>query len=232
MLQTSEKIDALAGALAKAQAEMGGAVKDAANPFFKSKYADLASVRDACLPALTKHELCVIQGPSAAGSTVAVETMLAHSSGQWIRETLTATAKDESPQAIGSTITYLRRYGLQSIAGVAPEDDDGEAAQGRQAPQHAQRSSGNGHAKKPDPPPPAVSDPITSDQRDVLLDVARSAGLITGTDASALLALCTETLGRPVKSSKDIGAADLATVMAAVELRAGIGADVEQAMGA
>lgn len=219
MITTSEKIDALAAALAKAQGQMGAAVKDSANPFFKSKYADLASVWDACRKPLADNELCVIQAPHSQGCTVSVETMLAHSSGQWLRETLTATAKDESPQAVGSIVTYLRRYGLQSIVGVAPEDDDAEAAQGRRPePQHA-RANGNGnHHRKPEPPP-APADPLTNDQRATLMDVAGSVGLIKGNNASGLLELCSRVLGRHITSSKDLGASDYPKVMGAVEER-------------
>lgn len=130
-MTTSDQINEIAGALAKAQAEMGGAVKDSANPFFKSKYADLSSVWDACRGPLTKHGLAIVQSPSAAGAVVSVDTLLIHSSGQWMRGAASATAKDDSPQSVGSAITYLRRYALQSFAGVAPEDDDAEAAQGR-----------------------------------------------------------------------------------------------------
>lgn len=130
-MTTSEQINELAGALAKAQGEMGGAKKDAANPFFKSKYADLASVREACIGALTKHGIAVVQSPSAEGSTVSVVTLLVHSSGQWMRGVASCTAKDDSPQSVGSATTYLRRYALQSFTGIAPEDDDAEAAQGR-----------------------------------------------------------------------------------------------------
>lgn len=131
-MNTSEQINELAAALAKAQGEMQGASKDSANPFFKSKYADFASVRAACLPALTKHGIAVVQSPEIVNEVnVTVETRLIHSSGQWIAGTVQCAAKDNSPQAIGSAITYLRRYALQSFAGVAAEDDDGEAAQGR-----------------------------------------------------------------------------------------------------
>lgn len=130
-MTTSESINEIAAALAKAQGEMGGAVKDSANPFFKSKYADLASVRDACRGPFAKHGLSVVQSPSAEGPRVSLETLLLHTSGQWIKGTASASAKDDAPQSIGSAITYLRRYALQSFAGVAPEDDDAEAAQGR-----------------------------------------------------------------------------------------------------
>lgn len=130
-METSESINEIATALAKAQGEMGGAVKDAANPFFKSKYADLASVWDACRAPLSKNGLAVIQSPSAEGSLVTVSTLLTHSSGQWMRGCISVAAKDDSPQAVGSAVTYLRRYSLQSFAGIAPEDDDGEGAQPR-----------------------------------------------------------------------------------------------------
>ena len=130
-MTTSESIHEIASALAKAQGEMGVAVKDSANPFFKSKYADLASVWEACRAPLAKHEIAVVQSPSAQGAVVALETLLIHKSGQWLRGTVTVTAKDDSPQAVGSAITYLRRYALQSFAGVAPADDDAEAATSR-----------------------------------------------------------------------------------------------------
>lgn len=124
----SETINEIAAALAKAQGQIEGAKKDAANPFFKSKYADLASVWDACRNALAANGLAVIQSPSADGMRVSVDTLLTHASGQWMAGTVSVTAKEDTPQAIGSAITYLRRYALQSFVGVAPEDDDGNAA--------------------------------------------------------------------------------------------------------
>ena len=130
-MNSSNSIGNLAKALSAAQGELKGAVKDANNPFFKSKYADLSSVWEACRAALAKNNIAVIQAPRANGATVSVTTVLAHESGEWAAEDLTATAKDDSPQSVGSTITYLRRYGLASMVGVAPEDDDAESAQPR-----------------------------------------------------------------------------------------------------
>lgn len=127
----SDTINELATALAKAQGQMSGAAKDAANPFFKSKYADLASVWDACRTPLATNGLAVVQSPSVSDLRVTVETLLIHTSGQWIRNSLSCLIKEDSPQVIGSATTYLRRYALQSLVGVAPEDDDGEAAEGR-----------------------------------------------------------------------------------------------------
>jgi len=131
-MKHSEQINEIATALAKAQRQMKGAKKDSANPFFKSKYADLASVAGACLDQLNDHGIAVVQPPSTLeDGKVNVETMLVHSSGQWMSETLSVKPKDDGPQAMGSVITYLRRYALAAFAGVAPEDDDAEAAEGR-----------------------------------------------------------------------------------------------------
>lgn len=131
-MQKSESIAALAGALAKAQSEIQGAKKDSENPFFKAKYADLSSVWDACRVALTKNGLSVIQTPSTEitenVTIIRVGTLLAHSSGEWISEELSAIPVKDDPQGIGSCVTYLRRYALSAFTGVAPEDDDGNAA--------------------------------------------------------------------------------------------------------
>jgi hypothetical protein len=124
----SGSIAALAAALAKAQGEMEGAAKANVNPHFKSKYADLASVWDACRVPLSKHGLSILQPVKADGAKVTVTTILAHSSGEWIEESLTMTAGQNTPQGVGSAITYGRRYGLASMVGIAPEDDDGNAA--------------------------------------------------------------------------------------------------------
>lgn len=130
-MTTSESIAELATALAKAQGELQGATKASTNPFYKSQYADLASVWGACRAALSKHGLAVVQSPSSEGSRVSVETLLMHSSGQWIKDTVSVTAKDDTPQSVGSACTYCRRYALQAFIGIAGEDDDAEAAQAR-----------------------------------------------------------------------------------------------------
>ena len=110
----STTIGNLAEALAKAQAEMDGAAKDSTNPHFRSKYADLSSIRDACRP-LAKHGLAFLQPTRAEGAHVTVTTLLVHVSGEWISEDLTLTAGQNTPQAVGSAITYGRRYGLAAI---------------------------------------------------------------------------------------------------------------------
>lgn len=139
----SENIGDLAAALAKAQAEVGTVHRDSANPFFKSSYASLAAVWEATRPILSKHQLSVVQMPSHDEAGYYVETQLMHSSGQWIRSrTYMKPAKDD-PQGIGSLISYARRYALQAVTMICPDDDDGEAAMGRSshAPQKPVESS-------------------------------------------------------------------------------------------
>jgi hypothetical protein len=127
----SETIGALAAALSKAQADITGALKDSSNPFFKSKYADLASCWDACRKQLAANNLSVIQTTQVGEHGLVLVTTLAHSSGEWVRGELPVRAKDDSPQAQGSGITYARRYALAALVGLAQIDDDAEAAQGR-----------------------------------------------------------------------------------------------------
>ena len=127
----SESIAALAAALSKAQADITGALKDSSNPFFKSKYADLASCWDACRKQLAANSLAVIQTTEVTEAGTVLVTTLAHSSGEWMRGTLPVVTKDNGPQAQGSGITYARRYALAAIVGLAQIDDDAEAAQGR-----------------------------------------------------------------------------------------------------
>lgn len=133
----SESIAALAAALSKAQADITGALKDSSNPFFKSKYADLASCWDACRKQLAANGLAVIQTTNTTDAGVVLVTTLAHSSGEWIRGVLPVVTKDSGPQAQGSGITYARRYALAAIVGLAQIDDDAEAAQARGKPEPA-----------------------------------------------------------------------------------------------
>lgn len=124
----SEQINELAEALAKAQGQIEGAKKDSANPFFKSKYADLASVWEACRVQLSSNGLSVTQCPEESENGIAIETMLLHSSGQWIKSRYTMPVSKLDAQAVGSAITYARRYALSAIIGIAPEDEDGNSA--------------------------------------------------------------------------------------------------------
>ncbi len=123
----SEKLDKLAAALSKAQAEMKGAKKDSVNPFFKSTYADLHTVIESALPFLTKYGLSVVQGNDSDSHSFYVTTMLLHESGQWIKSTLKMPITKADAQGIGATITYARRYGLSAMVGIAQYDDDGNS---------------------------------------------------------------------------------------------------------
>jgi len=127
----SENISELSIALAKAQSQNGKVHKDAKNPFFKSNYATLAQVWETVRPALTANGLSVVQLPSHDESGYYVESMLIHSSGQWIKCKTYMKPVKEDPQGIGSLISYARRYALQSLVMVCPDDDDGELAMGR-----------------------------------------------------------------------------------------------------
>jgi hypothetical protein len=126
----SESIKELLTALAKAQGKISAAKKDATNPHFKSKYADLASCWEAIKEPLSSNGLSITQWVSPSEKGVSVVTLLGHSSGEWLSSEATFPVKDAgNPQSMGSSITYARRYCLSAAIGlVADDDDDGNAA--------------------------------------------------------------------------------------------------------
>ena len=153
-MKHSESIALLAGALAKAQLQIEPASKNATNPHFRSHYADLASIWDACRGPLNTNGLSIVQFPcdGEVGRT-GLCTMLLHSSGEWISEVVTTRSQKDDPQGLGSALTYLRRYALAAVVGVtATEDDDGNAAS---TPANARAAA---PAQRPYIPPP-VSPP-------------------------------------------------------------------------
>jgi hypothetical protein len=124
----SQGIDKLAEALAKAQGEFSIARKNKDNPFFKSRYADLAEVIEACRDALCTHDLSVTQTTDFHEGKVMLTTRLMHKSGQWIKSFLPL-PPFMKPQELGASMTYLRRYSLTSLLGISiDEDDDGNSA--------------------------------------------------------------------------------------------------------
>ena len=125
----------IATALAAAQMDMGKAMKDSNNPFFNSKYADLGSVMDACLPALNKNGIAVIQPIVENELGRSQKTIFLHASGESLETIVPLILSKNDMQGLGSAMTYARRYGLMSLAGIAPEDDDGNAA-ANAAPKH------------------------------------------------------------------------------------------------
>lgn len=131
----SENINELFGALSKAQGEMTAATKRNVNPFYKSKYADLSCVREAYQDALTKYGLCLMQSQTMNDQgKLFLITTLGHSSGQWIKSILPIVVSPDGSRKgnplheLGSAITYIRRYAITSLLGIASEDeDDGNA---------------------------------------------------------------------------------------------------------
>ena len=128
-MKASDSIKEIAAALSRAQAVMAGAKRDSTNPAYRSKYADLASVWEACREALTKNGIAVVQMTRVSNDDeVIVETRLLHSSGEWIEGELSVPVTKADAHGYGSALTYARRYSLAAAVGVAPEDDDGQAA--------------------------------------------------------------------------------------------------------
>lgn len=119
----------VSAAFVKAQAEIGKAIKDSTNPHFKNNYADLGSVVDAIKPALEKNGLSFLQRFHENTDGVTVETIIIHESGESLSNgVLSVPATKKDAQGFGSACTYARRYSLQAAFGVAPDDDDGNAA--------------------------------------------------------------------------------------------------------
>jgi len=161
-MKHSESIAALAGALAKAQLQIEPASKNATNPHFRSHYADLASIWDACRGPLGANGLSIVQFPcDGEVGRIGLCTMIVHSSGEWMSETITVKALKEDPQFLGGVLTYLRRYSLAAVVGVtATEDDDGNAAS---TPANARVAAPAPRPYIPPPvSPPAVNAPAPS----------------------------------------------------------------------
>lgn len=151
-IRTSEAINDIAAALAKAQAGMENVAKDRENPHFRSRYTTLAGVLDEVRPKLAAQGISIFQAPiNGEGNNIGVATRLIHSSGQWIESAVYVQPTKFDAQGVGSVLTYLRRYSLMAVAGVGPEDDDGEAAVGR--PQA--RVQANGTTRTAAPPSPS-----------------------------------------------------------------------------
>lgn len=147
-MHTSESIAALSAALAKAQGEMKNAPLNKTNPHFKSRYADLAAIRDATIPALSKNGLAIIQFTTLDDDgRMKLHTRLSHSSGEWVESVYPLPV--DKPQVMGSAITYGKRYSWSAMCGIsADEDDDGNAAQEAPAPKQQARATAQRGASK------------------------------------------------------------------------------------
>jgi len=135
-MQQSESIANLTLALSIVQGKMSHAVKDSANPFFKSKYADLESVWDACRSLLSENGLAIMQFPglySELDKSMSLTTIISHKSGEFITQEMSVPVTKADAQGAGSAITYMRRYALAAVVGVVQADDDGNAASNPQS---------------------------------------------------------------------------------------------------
>lgn len=130
-MEKSETITDIAKALVKAQSQITFAVKDAVNPFHKNKYADIASVIEAVKKPLNDNGISFLQAVNSSDTAPMLETMLLHETGQYLMtKTPIFCVKPNDPQALGTGITYSKRYALMAICGLPSEDDDGNAASG------------------------------------------------------------------------------------------------------
>lgn len=128
-MRTSEQVNEISAALAKAQARIEGAIKDKTNPAFRQKYADLGAVWDAIRGPLTDNGIAVTQELGNSDGRVSCSTTLWHASGQWMAfDPFGLPVGKQDAQGFGSAATYVRRYSLMAAAGIAPIDDDGQAA--------------------------------------------------------------------------------------------------------
>ena len=126
-MNKSDSIKEIAKAMCAAQAQMTGAKKTSVNPFFKSKYSDFVSVVEAVKTAFAENGLSYVQFPIEEAGRIGIETILMHSSGEFLSNSFTVALSKQDAQAAGSALTYCRRYSLQSIAGIPSEDDDGNS---------------------------------------------------------------------------------------------------------
>lgn len=188
----SEQIDQLATALAAAQSELLPAIKDSTNPHLRNRYADLGSCWEAIKACLPRHGLSVVQGGYTRGGRDFVRTTLLHASGQWISgitpiflKSLNKEGRMQYPagmntmQALGSAISYARRYGLAAICGLTAEDDDGQGS-GTPPPRREPERPAPAPARPANGPKPAgdILDRLTRrylDKREISESAATSA---------------------------------------------------------
>lgn len=154
--ESSEKCEVILAQLMKAKAEMGTAVKkDSANPFHKSKYASLGAHLDLCEPVLFKHGLLMLPTGNIINSQhVLVATLHHPESGQWLKSYLPLHNPKGDSQGVGASLTYMRRYAINSMFSLNAEDDDGETASGRgkYAKQHEKEDKQNQQEPAPKEP--------------------------------------------------------------------------------
>lgn len=197
----------IAAALVKAQREFGPALKAKTNPAFRSKYADLGACIEAVIDALNNNGIMLMQPCHEVESGVTVETLFIHESGEiYSAGKLHVPAAKQDPQGYGSALTYARRYSLMAACGIAPEDDDGNAA-----------SQGNQRqAPKPPAAPPA---PAKLNKK----EIEHITSLIdeTGTDFPAFMQWISKGAGYECKSLADAPAGSYAHAIKQLQAKKG-----------
>lgn len=185
----------IATALVKAQRAFAPALKTSTNPHFRSRYADLAACVEAVIDALNANGIALIQRTHDSDNGVAVETLLVHESGESISGgILHVPAAKHDPQGYGSALTYARRYSLMAACGIAPEDDDANAAQ-KTRPAPIPRNAGASVSQDQNNAP--AGDPAPSQE-----DIERAAGIIRA--CKTLVNLQVEWQGLPKAIQKEI----------------------------
>lgn len=214
-MQKSETLSEIGKALSKAQALIRPALKNSENPHLRSKYADLGSVWEAARDALAENGLSIIQMPDTdEPGHIALETMILHSSGEYISSRARVRLQKDDAQGAGSGLTYLRRYALSAAMGIVADDDDGHAAShgapasASRPPQNAQRQQ----ARPNTPPAPAAPAKLTKEKASdlhaqlsmMLKDTAHRE--MTHSDYAA------QVIGREIKSLTDLTKQEAAQV--------------------
>lgn len=198
----------LAAALLRAQPAIRRAAKDRENLHLHSKYADLASVFDACKDALTAEQILIVQKTVEAPlPTVAIVTILQHvPSGQWLcGEPVRMHAKASDPQSIGSAITYGRKFSLLLAANVVAEDDDGNAGSGRGAEPPERRPPPERKAPPP-PPPPTDAEKMATRKAAAVAKLERNLGKEKAAETLAAIVKQNTTNAARLKALEDAAA--------------------------
>lgn len=195
MIRTSESVSALSAAFVAAQGDMPAVPKNATGQVGSAvrAYADLSSVLEVIQPVLTKHGLAFVQFPhDGNGGFVSVVTRIIHRSGEWM-ECDASMPAGNGAQAVGSAMTYCKRYSLMAVFGLATEDDDGAAAS---QPQRQQRAP-----KAREVAPDTRTGGISAAQLTALGASFTGAGI---KDRDERLRFVCEVIGRTVETSKDL----------------------------
>jgi hypothetical protein len=211
-MNKSETLAALGEAMTKAQAEMSGAKKTMKNSFFKSNYANLEEVIQCVKEPFANNGLSFSQFPITEDGFAGVETVLMHKSGEWMSGEFMLKCSKNDPQGMGSAITYARRYGLQSIAGVPSEDDDGNAAtqpSPRSLAPAVKAAQAKAKASKPTGKPVHDEPQMTKDQEKNINTLCRAAKL-TPTRTNAGVKKAT---GGRTENAQELTKAEAATLI-------------------